>query len=81
MAQLPYSRVVSVGVNRVNNFPTRRGFGTILFLSTVAKAGIVDGTTRTKLYASIDEVAADWAATDDFYKAALAAFSQTPRTV
>ncbi|QQM29295.1 DUF3383 family protein [Martelella lutilitoris] len=79
MAKLPYSMVVNVSVDRVNNFPTRRGFGTILFLSTVAKAGIVDATTRTKLYASIEEVAVDWAATDDFYKAALAAFSQNPR--
>lgn len=79
MAMLPYSRVVNVSLTRADNFPTRRGFGTILFLSTVEKAGVVDATTRTKLYASIEEVAADWDATDDFYKAALAAFSQNPR--
>lgn len=79
MAVLPYSRVVNVTLTRNDNFPSRRGFGTILFLSTTSVAGEVDASNRTKLYASMDEVATDWATTDDFYKAALAAFSQNPR--
>jgi hypothetical protein len=62
MAKLPYSRVVNVSVSRNDNFPTRRGFGTQLILTHTAVAGKVDATTRTKLYASIDEVAADYPA-------------------
>jgi hypothetical protein len=81
MAVLPFSRVVNVTVTRKDAFPARRGFGVPLFLSTVLKTGKVDATTRTKVYGSMEEVAADWAAGDDFYKAALAAFSQNPRPV
>ena len=79
MAKLPFNRVVNVSLTRNDAFPSRRGFGTVLFLSTLDKSGKVDATARTKLYASMDEVAADWASTDDFYKAANAAFSQNPR--
>lgn len=79
MAVLPYSRVVNVTLSRNDAFPSRRGFGTPLFLSTVAKAGKVDATARTKSYASMDEVAADWSSSDDFYKAANEAFAQNPR--
>ena len=79
MAKIPYSRVVNVTLTRNDAFPSRRGFGVPLFLTRVAKAGKVDATTRTKVYGSIEEVAADWAVTDDFYKAAQEAFSQNPR--
>jgi len=79
MAILPYNRVVNVTLTRNDAFPSRRGFGTALILTTVTKTGEVDATHRTKLYASIDEVAADWATTTDVYKAALSAFSQNPR--
>ena len=79
MATLPYSRVVNVTLSRNDAFPSRRGFGTVLMLTTVAQAGKVDGTTRTKLYASMEEVAADWATTTDVYKAAIYAFAQNPR--
>ena len=79
MGKLPYSRVVNVSLSRNDAFPSRRGFGTQLILSTTASAGKVDGTTRTKLYGSMEEVAADWLTTTDAYKAALSAFSQNPR--
>ncbi|TLX12147.1 DUF3383 family protein [Rhizobium sp. MHM7A] len=79
MAILPYNRVVNVTLSRNDAFPSRRGFGTQLILTTVAVAGKVDATHRTKLYASIEEVAADFATTADAYKAALSAFSQNPR--
>ena len=79
MAILPYNRVVNVTLSRNDAFPSRRGFGTELILTTVAVTGKVDATHRTKLYASIDEVAADFATTADAYKAALSAFSQNPR--
>jgi hypothetical protein len=79
MAILPYNRVVNVTLSRNDAFPSRRGFGTQLMLTTVALAGKVDATHRTKLYGSLDEVVADWATTTDVYKAALSAFSQNPR--
>lgn len=79
MAILPYNRVVNVTLSRNDAFPSRRGFGTELILTTVAVTGKVDATHRTKLYASIEEVAADFATTADAYKAALSAFSQNPR--
>lgn len=81
MATLPYSRVVNVTLSRNDNFPTRRGFGTQLILTHTAVSGIVDATTRTKLYASPEEVAADYPSTTSVYKAALAAWSQNPRPV
>lgn len=81
MAKLPYSRVVNVTLSRNDNFPTRRGFGTQLILTHTAVAGIVDGTKRTKLYASLAEVEADYPPSTTVYAAALAAFSQNPRPV
>lgn len=76
---LPYSRVVNVTLTRTDNFPTRRGFGTQLIITHTSKASKVDATIRTKLYATMAEVAADWATSDSAYKAALSAFSQNPR--
>lgn len=79
MAVLPYSRVVDVSLSRNDAFPSRRGFGTQLIITTETVAGKVDPANRTKLYGSIEEVAADWAITTSAYKAALSAFSQNPR--
>lgn len=79
MAILPYNRVVNVTLTRNDAFPSRRGFGTALILTTTSKAGQVDSSHRTKLYASIEEVAVDWLTSTDVYKAALSAFSQNPR--
>jgi hypothetical protein len=79
MAVIPYSRVVDVSVSRNDAFPSRRGFGTQLIITTEAVAGKVDATKRTKLYGSIEEVVADWSTTTSAYKAALSAFSQNPR--
>lgn len=81
MARLPYSRVVNVTLNRVDTYPSRRGFGVPLFLTLAASdktVGAVNATTPVKVYGSIDEVADDWTAATEFYKAALAAFSQRP---
>lgn len=79
MATLPYSRVVNVNLSRNDAFPSRRGFGTILFLSSKTVAGVLDATHRTKLYASMEEIDVDFSSTDDAYQGALAAFSQNPR--
>lgn len=81
MAKLPYSRVVNVTLSRNDAFPSRRGFGVPLFLTSVSKAGKLDATNRTRVYGSLEEVAADWATTDDFYKAANEAFAQSPRPI
>ncbi|MBG6211679.1 hypothetical protein IWQ49_006370 [Labrenzia sp. EL_126] len=79
MAVLPYNRVVDVSLSRNDAFPSRRGFGTQLILTTETVAGEVDTTNRTKLYASLEEVATDWITTTSAYMAALSAFSQNPR--
>lgn len=79
MAVIPYSRVVDVSVSRNDAFPSRRGFGTQLIVTTETVAGKVDTTKRTKFYGSIEEVASDWATSTSAYKAALSAFSQNPR--
>lgn len=79
MSKLPYSRVVNVTLSRTDNFPTRRGFGTQLILTGTEVSGEVDGTNRTKLYATMEEVAADFASGTEVYAAALAAFSRNPR--
>lgn len=81
MAKIPYSRVVNVSLSRNDSFPTRRGFGTQLILTHTSVVGVVDATKRTKLYASLQEVEADFIATTSVYKAAAAAFAQNPRPV
>jgi hypothetical protein len=79
MAKLPYNRVVQVNLSRTDAYPSRRGFGIPLFLTTQTVTDILDATTRTKVYGSIDEVAEDFDADDEFYLGAEAAFSQNPR--
>lgn len=78
MAKIPYSRVVDVSLTRNDRFPSRRGFGTQLVLTETAVAGEVDASNRTKLYSTMDEVAADWATDTEFYAAANANFAQNP---
>ena len=80
MASLPYNRVVDVNVSRNDRFPSRRGFGTQLILTTQAVNGQVDAANRTKLYSTIQEVAADYAPGTEVHDAANIAFAQNPRT-
>ncbi|QIG68886.1 putative structural protein [Rhizobium phage RHph_Y55] len=80
MAKLPFSRVVNVTLTRNENFASLRGFGVPIFLTNDSLGvGILDATTRTRVYGSMDEVAAEWTSDKGFYKAAEVAFSQTPR--
>lgn len=81
MARLPFSRAVNVTLSRNDAFPSRRGFGVALYLTSTEKAGKLDATHLTKAYGSMEEVAVDWTTSDDFYKAAEAAFSQNPRPI
>jgi hypothetical protein len=78
MAVLPISRAVEVTVTRQDNFPTITGFGTPLIVTTET-TGPLSQSVRTKVYGSMDEVAADWDDTEQAYIAAEAAFSQNPR--
>lgn len=74
--RLPYSRVFDVTVTREDKFPTTAGFNTAMFLSTATLAGKVDATARTKLYSTIEEIAADgWPTSSEAYKAASVFFS------
>lgn len=79
MARLPYSRVINVTMTRNQQFASRTGFGVVLFLTTQDLSSILDTGALTKVYGSIEEVAEDFAAGDEFYKAATVAFSQNPR--
>lgn len=84
MPTVPYSRVVNVSLTRRDNFPTIRGFGVPLLLSSIvsdATAGAVDATTPTKVYGTIEEVAVDWTPATDIYRMAQQVFSQNPAPV
>lgn len=78
MAVLPISRAVEVTVTRQDNFPSIQGFGTPLIVTDEA-TGPLDDELRTKSYANMDEVAADWDAADEAYKVANTIFSQRVR--
>lgn len=79
MAPLPVSRVVDVTVTRQDRFPTREGFGIPCIMQS-ATSKPVTASVRTKVYGSMEEIAADgWLSTDQAYKSALALFSQNPR--
>ena len=80
---LPASRVVSVTVSATAAPLERKSFGVPIYLQSTAKAGLVDADNRTRAYSSMEEIAAEWDAGDDFYQAAEAAFSQnvSPLTI
>lgn len=77
MGNLPLSNVIDVTITRETMFPTMEGFDTLLVV-TDETTGPLNSSVRTKTYRSMEEVAADWAASDEAYKAAQAAFSQSP---
>ena len=78
MARLPYTRVVDVNLSRNDRFPTQRGFGTALVLTTTAVAGELDASNRTKVYASMTEVVVDHAAGTNTYEQLNTMFAQNP---
>jgi len=70
----PLSEIVDVSITRQAQGISRAGFGVMLILGTEAEfAG------RVRSYSSIEGVAEDFETTDAEYKAAQAAFSQTPK--
>jgi len=72
MTQL--SDIVNVQISRETESVDRQSFGTPLFMTEITTVA-----TRVKSYANIDAVADDYAATDEAYKMAAAAFSQEIR--
>nr|WP_255701313.1 DUF3383 family protein [Afifella sp. H1R] len=66
-------------MTRSDAYPQRRGFGVAGLLTSTTIAGKLDSSNLTRVYGSIDEVAADFADGDAFYAAAQQAFSQKPR--
>lgn len=80
MSKLPYSRTVNVTMTRNDAFPSRRGFGVPLFLTTQTIADVLTPTLRTAVFGSMEEVVdAGFVAGDEFYDAAELAFSQNPK--
>ena len=67
------SNIVSVTISRETAAVSQEGFGTMLILGENATFA-----ERVREYSDIDEVADDFATSDDEYLAAQAAFSQTP---
>ncbi len=74
--EIPVSQVVNVSIATLPAAPSRKGFGTMLIVTQEAGVSLLQGV---KLYASIEEVAADFASTTEAYKAAQTYFSQNPR--
>lgn len=83
MATLPYTRVVDVNLTRLDNFPSRQGFGVPLILSDIVSdvTTAVAAATPVKTYGSLQEVAADWGLATEAYLAARTMFSQSPSPI
>ena len=77
---LDISNVVNVSITRQTQFPSGPGFGTLMILGPDS-TGVIPLAERIRFYATIDEVAADFAASDEEYKAAATYFSQNPRPI
>jgi hypothetical protein len=73
---LPVNRVVNVKILTSPIFPKRNGFGVLLLLGTGAYLPVRE---RSRAYANMTEVALDFPAGSEEYKAAAIAFSQSPR--
>ena len=75
---LPISSIVTVSVAISPTVPPKQGFGTAAIVTDedVIAGGIQ--SVRVAFYASISEVAVDWATSTETYKAAEAYFGQSP---
>lgn len=80
MANLPYTRVVNVNLTRLDNFPSRQGFGVPLILSEIVSdvTTAVAAATPVKTYGTVAEVAVDFGVTTAAYLTAQAMFGQNP---
>lgn len=76
MAYFPISQVY---ITLKTSGLTNKGFGTPLFIADVSDVEPMGAGVRVKAYASLEEVAVDWATSDAAYKAAEGFLSNTPR--
>ncbi len=72
---IPVNKVVNVNIQTSPIFPARRGFGLLLIIGAAAVLSVAE---RSREYADIDGVAADFGTNTEEYKAALSFFSQSP---
>lgn len=73
---IPVSKVVRVSILTSPTFPARKGFGLLLIIGNSSK---LPTGQRIRFYSDMDAVAEDFSSTDEEYKAAQVAFSQSPR--
>lgn len=73
---IPVSKVVKVSILSSPTFPARKGFGLLNIIGNSARLPVGD---RIRFYSDMEGVAADFASTDEEYKAAQVFFSQAPR--
>lgn len=73
---IPVSKVVKVNILTSPTFPARKGFGLLLIVGKSARLPVGQ---RIRFYSDMDGVGADFSSTDEEYKAAQVAFSQSPR--
>lgn len=78
MAILPYTRIVDVTLTRSDRFAAVASFGTPLVLTAITSATGANATTRTKTYATLSDVAADYATSSEPYLLAATLFEQNP---
>lgn len=76
MSDIPVSTVVNVTIGVAPTFPTRKGFGT---LNIIGPSTVIGALERSRVYANILGVEADFPPTSEEYKAALTYYSQNPR--
>ena len=82
MPRLPYSVIANVTLTRTTQFPTIRGFGIPLFITSDTVADVLDSSNLTASFSSMQEVSdAGFTSSDNAYKAALQAFSQNPSPI
>lgn len=73
---IPVNKVVKVNILTSPTFPARKGFGLLLIIGQSARLPLGQ---RIRFYSDMDAVAADFSGSDEEYKAANIAFSQSPR--
>lgn len=72
----PVSKLVRVNILSSPTFPARAGFGLLMIAGISARLPLGE---RMRFYSGMTDIAADFSATDDEYKAAQVFFSQSPQ--
>ncbi len=77
-SNIPISEIVTVNITSIPTPQQRKGFGTMLIITQ--DETVIDHNQAIRFYNSITEVAVDWAASTEVFKAAQTYFSQIPRS-